>query len=281
MLSRYIVTLFLLVTIVFGAKVQVVESFSTKSVHRVNKRVHHKRYHNKRQKIKKRVSKKSTSSKKVYKRGRVVIIVDDISHRWQLSKLKALPFKVTPSIFPPSKMNMKSHLLARGLKHFMVHLPLESSSKQMNSLYKTLPSSASQKEIDARVAEIRRLFPNAKYINNHTGSRFTSNYLASKRLYRGLMKYGFKFVDSRTSKNTQIPKIAKEFRQKYIKSNLFIDNRININAISKEIRKALAIARRKGFVVMIGHPHPETFRALKKSRNLLKRYEVIYIDELK
>jgi len=281
LLSRYIVTLFLLVTIVFGAQVQVVESFSTKSVHRVKKRVYHKRNHHKQHKINKRVSKKSTSSRKVYKRGKVVIIMDDISHRWQLNKLKALPFKVTPSIFPPSKMNMQSHLLARGLKHFMVHLPLESSSKQMNSMYKTLSSSSSQKEINARIAEIRRLFPNAKYINNHTGSRFTSNYRASKRLFRGLIKYGFIFVDSRTSKNTQIPKIAKEFRQKYIKSNLFIDNRININAISKEIRKALAIARRKGFVVMIGHPHPETFRALKKSRNLLKRYEVIYIDELK
>ena len=281
MLSRYIVTLFLLVTIVFGANIKVVESFATQSVHRVTKRVHHKQYHLKRHKIKRRVSKKSTSSKKVYKRGKVVIIMDDISHRWQLSKLKALPFKVTPSIFPPSKMNMQSHLLARGLKHFMVHLPLESGSKQMNSMYKTLLSSASQKEINQRLAKIRKLFPNAKYINNHTGSRFTSNYLASKRLYKALMKYGFQFVDSRTTKKTVIPKIAKEFKKRYIKSDLFIDNKISENAISKEIRRALAIARRKGYVVMIGHPHPETFRALQKSRNLLKRYDVIYIDELK
>ncbi len=277
MLNRYIVTLFLLVTIVFGAKVEVVESFSIKSVHRVKQRVHHKRKHHKQ--YMKQVQSSQKHSK--YKRGKVVIIIDDISHRWQLRKVKSLPFNVTPSIFPPSKMNMQSHLLARGLKHFMVHLPLESRSKQMNRMYKTLLSIASQKDINARVAEIRRLFPNAKYINNHTGSLFTSNYLASKRLFRAVRKYGFNFVDSRTTEHSQIAKISKEFGVKYIKSDLFIDNRVSVGAIKKEIRKALAIARRKGYVVMIGHPHPETFRALKKSRNLLKRYEVIYIDELK
>ena len=280
MLSRYIVTLFLLVTIVFGTKVEVVESFAVESPHRVQQSNHNKHYHLKRHKEKKKVIQKSLTPKK-RKRAKVIIIIDDISHRWQLNKIMALPFKVTPSIFPPNKMNMKSPLLAKGLKHFMVHLPLESSSKKMNSMYKTLYTSASQKEIDARLAEIRRLFPKAKYINNHTGSRFTSNYCASKRLFRAVRKYGFNFVDSRTTEHSQIGRIAKEFGAKYMKSDLFIDNKMSVVAIEKEIRKALAIARRKGYVVMIGHPHPETFKALRMSRNFLKRYNVIYIDELK
>ena len=281
MLGRYIVTLFLLVTIVYGANIKVVESFEAQSIYSIKKRVYHKRYRNKRHKIKRKVAKKSFYSKKGDKRGKVVIIIDDISNQKQLRKVKALPFKVTPSIFPPNKMNMHSPLLAKGLKHFIVHLPLESRSKQMNSMYKTLLSSASQKEINARVAEIRRLFPNAKYINNHTGSLFTSNYLASKRLFRALKKYDFHFVDSRTTEHSQIGRIAKEFGAKYLKSDLFIDNKMSVGAIEKEIRKALAIARRKGYVVMIGHPHPKTFKALRMSRNFLKRYNVIYIDELK
>jgi len=73
-------------------------------------------------------------------------------------------------------MNMYSYKLAIGLKHFMVHLPLESHSKQMNKIYKLIRVTDSKKKMEKRIEEIRKLFPNAKYINNHTGSKFTANY---------------------------------------------------------------------------------------------------------
>ena len=210
----------------------------------------------------------------------MVIIIDDITHSWQLAELQKLPFKVTPSIFPPNKMNMESNLLAKGLKHFMVHLPLESYSKQMNKMYKTLLASSSKKRIEQRVKEIRKLFPDARYINNHTGSKFTANYIASKRLYKSLMRHDFVFVDSRTSKNTEIPKIAKIFKKRYLKSDLFIDNKLSVVSIRKKITQGLNIAKKRGYIVMIGHPHPQTFKALRLSKRVLQKFKLLYIDEL-
>jgi len=280
LLRRYIVALFFLVTVIISANIEVVESFKNNSTY-LKKRVYKNRVSIVHLKAKPKHHKVKKRKKQINRGVKVVIIIDDIAHKWQLNKVQKLPFKVTPSIFPPNKMNMHNNLLAKGLKHFMVHLPLESSSKQMNRMYQTLFRSASSKEIEQRVIEIRKLFPNAHYLNNHTGSLFTQNYRASKLLYKALLKYGFIFLDSRTTKKTVIPKIAKEFKKKYLKSDLFIDNSVNVNSIINEIHKGLAFARKRGYVVMIGHPHLQTFQALLKSRNVLKHYNLIYIDELK
>jgi len=224
--------------------------------------------------------KKSAKTIKKFKGAKLVIIIDDVSHRYQLNLIKALPFKITPSIFPPSKMNMHTPVLARGLKHFMVHLPLESHSRAMNKMHKTIFTTFTQKQIDNRVKEIRRLFPTAKYINNHTGSKFTSNYVASKRLYKSLTKRGFIFVDSRTSMKTQIPKIAREFNRRYLKNDFFLDNTISTPIIKRQIRKAVNYAKKYGLAVVIGHPHPQTFRALRESKKLIQSVRTLYIDEL-
>ena len=223
---------------------------------------------------------KSTSNEQNKSRAKFVIIIDDISHKYQLNRLKKMPFKVTPSIFPPTKMNMNSQKLALGLKHFMVHLPLESNSKQMNKIYKLLRVNSTKKEIINRVEEIRRLFPNAKYINNHTGSKFTSNYIASKNLYKALMDNSFIFVDSRTSQNSKIAKIAQEFHKKYFKNDLFIDNNISTPQIIKELKKGIALANSRGYAVVIGHPHPQTFKALQELSKQIKKLNTVYIDEL-
>lgn len=222
------------------------------------------------------------SSKEIIskKRAKLTIIIDDISHKYQLNQIRALPFKVTPSIFPPSKMNVNSQKLAIGLKHYMVHLPLQSGSRAMNRFENTLFVSDSSKKIANRVAEIKRLFPTIKFINNHTGSTFSKNYNKSKILYKELMKRGITFVDSRTIQNSKFKKISKEFNRRYYHNSHFIDNRLNVNSILKEIKRGISIARQNGSAIIIGHPHPQTFKALKLAKKYLKQVSVVYIDEL-
>ncbi len=228
----------------------------------------------------KKINNKNDTVKKLKKSpAKLLIIIDDISHRYQLNMIKSLPFKVTPSIFPPTRMNMQSYKLAKGLKHFMVHLPLESYSRQMNKIYKVIHIKDSQKQINRRLKEIRRLFPGAKYINNHTGSKFSENYAACDRLYKALIDNGFIFLDSRTSRKTQFPKIAKKYHKRYLKSDLFIDNTITVKAIEKELKQGVALAKRQGYAVIIGHPHPQTFKALKNLAKLIQSLKTVYIDE--
>ena len=162
----------------------------------------------------------------------------------------------------------------------MIHLPMQSGSAKMNRMQGMLRITDSSRKMKARVQEIRRLFPHGKYINNHTGSVFTSNYSAMKRMYGYLREEGFVFVDSRTSGSTKVKKIAKAFGDRYIVRDVFIDNTQSIPTIRKQLAKAVKIAKRRGYAIAIGHPHKATFKALLGVKKLLKGVTPVYIDEL-
>ena len=211
---------------------------------------------------------------------KLVIIIDDVHSKSQLANIKALGLHITPSIFPPYRLAPNSHKLASNLKHFMIHLPMESKSIQLNKQYKTLKIYHSDRVIEERIAELRVLFPKAKYINNHTGSVFTSNYDSMSSAYGYMKKYKFKFVDSKTSKYTKVKQIAKEHKDRYVARDIFLDNKRDVEQIRVQLKKAVSIAQKRGYAIAIGHPHNETMRALASSKSILNLVDVIYIDEL-
>jgi len=214
------------------------------------------------------------------KKPKLAIIIDDVSTRSQLNAIQATGIKVTPSIFPPSKLSMSSHTLAAGLKYYMIHLPMESGNFQFNAQYKTLTKLLSREQIEARVKELRKLFPTARYVNNHTGSVFTGDYHAMQTLYEALRKEGFVFVDSRTIGSTKVPRIAREFGDAYVARDIFIDNEHNVPYIHKQLRKAVNMAKKKGYAIAIGHPHKMTMKALLSAANIFKEVELVYIDDI-
>ena len=211
---------------------------------------------------------------------KLVIIIDDVHTKNQINAIKALGLKVTPSIFPPYQLAAKSHLLARGVEHYMIHLPMESGSKQFNTQTKTLMTYFTKAQIENRVKELRRLFPSAHYINNHTGSVYTGNYKAMNRLYSALRKEGFLFVDSRTIGSSKVRKITGQFGDAYIARDIFIDNEHNISYIHKQLKKAVGMAKKKGYAIAIGHPHKVTMQALASAKHILKDVELVYIDDI-
>ena len=211
---------------------------------------------------------------------RLVIIIDDVHTFAQLHAIQKLKLHITPSIFPPYKLATRSHLLAKGLKHYMIHLPMESGNTQFNTQSKTLKTTFSKVQIEARLKEIRRLFPTARYINNHTGSVFTANYRAMKTFYRIMKKEGFVFIDSRTTGRSKVKRITHEFGDAYVARDVFIDNVQTIPAIHKQLQKAVKIAKMKGYAIAIGHPHDTTIKALFEAKNILKDVQLVYIDEI-
>jgi len=211
---------------------------------------------------------------------RLAIIIDDVSTTAQMKRILGTGLKLTPSIFPPSELSMTSHKLAIPLEHYMIHLPLESGNTKFNTHYKTLMANSSVDMIEQRVKEIRRLFPKAKYINNHTGSVFTADYRAMYTLYRALDKQGLVFIDSRTIGSSKVRKITSEFKQLYISRDIFIDNEHNIPYIHKKLKEAVAVAKRKGYAIAIGHPHKVTMEALQQARTILDDVEIVYIDDM-
>jgi len=214
------------------------------------------------------------------KKPKLAIVIDDVHTKKQLEMIQRLNMKITPSIFPPYELAKESHLLAKNLKHYMIHLPMESANRKLNTQSKTLMTSFSDEQIADRVMELRKLFPKGRYVNNHTGSVFTSHYTVMKKLYIALRLEGFVFVDSFTQATSKVEKIAHEYGDAYVRRDSFIDNIQTVKYVQKQLKLAVQKAKKNGHAVVIGHPHKVTMQALKHSTSILKEVEVVYIDEM-
>lgn len=223
-------------------------------------------------------SDKNASTAK-HPKPKLCIIIDDMATREQVKALKATGLKLTPSFFPPDSTHPKTPILAREFEFFMVHLPLSAqhyASEELQTLY----ISDTYEYILAEIARIKRSFSGLKFINNHTGSLFTSDTQAMRRLFRALQKHELVFVDSVTTSATKGAFVAKEFNQKPIKRDIFLDNDDKTPAIKDKIKEAVQIAHKNGFAIAIAHPKKNTFKALTQSKDLLQSVELVYLDEL-
>ncbi|WP_276882315.1 divergent polysaccharide deacetylase family protein [Campylobacter cuniculorum] len=210
---------------------------------------------------------------------KLAIIIDDMSNEKQVKNLKALNLKITPSFFPPDKTHKNTAKLALKFDFYMVHLPLAALHYKKVEM-DTLNPNDSEKRISKKIASLKENFKDLKYINNHTGSLFTSNEVAMRKLYKALSEKGFIFVDSKTIEHSKAEKIAKEFGKIYIKRDIFLDNEDNLAAIKKQIQKAVNLANKEGFAIAIGHPKKNTFKALEESKDLLKSVKLVYLSEV-
>lgn len=211
---------------------------------------------------------------------KLAIIIDDISTFYHAKKIRSLGLKITPSIFPISQNYPQTISVAREFKFYMIHLPLEA----INYPYQeknTLKVGDSIEKINKQIAKIRSDFPNAIYINNHTGSKFTSDYNSMKILFNSLKTYKMIFIDSYTTKESKAGILSKEFGNKYLKRDVFIDNNKDEKAIINQIRRAIKIAKISGQAIAIGHPYSQTFKALEAMKNELKsEVELVFVKDL-
>ncbi len=209
----------------------------------------------------------------------LAIIIDDVGTSSQVKAIKSLNMPLTMSFLPPSTARPYSARLASKEKVYMVHLPLEAqnfSAEEPN----TLRVSNSQQEISERIKEIKKQFPEVRHINNHTGSKFTSNELAMNRLIFALNANKINFIDSRTTAETKVPKVMKNFGLHYVSRDVFLDHQNDKAYILKQIKKAVQVAKEHGTAIAIGHPHANTIVALSESRKILKDVELVYINRL-
>ncbi|WP_298020669.1 divergent polysaccharide deacetylase family protein [uncultured Campylobacter sp.] len=211
-------------------------------------------------------------------RAKLAIIIDDVGTDEQAQKLIALPVRVTPSIFPPEYQRKDTSSLARGFEHYAIHLPMEASSAKNNSA--TLRASDNYEKLRGVIAKLRADFPNAKFINNHTGSKFTADERAMQNLLRAMNEHGFLFIDSRTSPATKAKAAMNGLGMRYVHRDVFLDNQNSVAAVRKKLREAVTLAKKQGYAIAIGHPKSSTLRALANSADILGEVDLVYLDEI-
>lgn len=221
-----------------------------------------------------------TPNSSVKGRAKLVLIIDDVATFEHASMIKSLGLKITPSIFPATKTHPDTPSIARSFEFYMIHLPMQAKHFDSPEIG-TLMINESFESMHEKIKKIRKDFPRAKYTNNHTGSRFTSDYDAMDKAYRALIEQGFIFVDSKTIAQTAVARAAKKYNQPYISRDIFLDDDPSASAVRRELVAAVNLAKKRGYAIAIGHPKKNTIAVIKASKNnILKDVEVVYLKDI-
>ncbi|MBN2870817.1 MAG: divergent polysaccharide deacetylase family protein [Campylobacterales bacterium] len=210
---------------------------------------------------------------------KLAIIIDDVSYRRDITMIRSTGLPLIMSFLPPSTRHPKSAELARAEAGYMVHLPLEAVDFNDEEPH-TLRTTSTEEEIAKRISALKELYPDVRYMNNHTGSKFTADEAAMERLVRVLRKEGISFVDSRTTPETKVPAVSEKYGIAYRGRDVFLDHRNGVENVKKQISEAVAKAKRHGSAIAIGHPRPDTIQALIESRELLGEVQLVGIDQI-
>jgi len=210
---------------------------------------------------------------------KLAIVLDDVSFPWQTRLIKEIPYKVTPSFFPPTKGHPETVRLSHEFEFAMIHLPLESKHYSRPEV-DTLNITDGIDVIEKRIKRIKAWFPQIKYYNNHTGGSYTADYDAMDRLIRVMKENGLSFVDSRTIGSSKAPAICKKYGMFLYSRDVFLDNSLEKPLIRAQLRQAVAKAKKNGYAIAIGHPHKNTLDVLKNSTDLLEGIDLVYLKDL-
>lgn len=201
-------------------------------------------------------------------RAALVIVIDDMGQRLDVAEeLAALPFPVTLAVWPHARHATEVARLAheRGLD-VLVHLPMQPQprgKKQPDpgpgALKEGMSADAMRAILDAAFSRL----PTAIGFNNHMGSRFTGSRSACRMLCSQLRGQGLFVLDSMTREHALLADEARQQGLVAARRNVFLDNKRTMPDILAALDDAAELARRQGMAIAIGHPYPETLRALR------------------
>lgn len=213
------------------------------------------------------------------KGGKLVIIIDDVSTERDIRAIQSTGLPLVMSFLPPTAGHKDSALLAQNITGAMIHLPLEAMDYKGEETI-TLRTTDSQATIEEQIHKLKQLYPNARYLNNHTGSKFTADKAAMERLITVLNANGLRFVDSRTIGSSKAKEVEDALHIPYLGRDVFLDHDTGVANIKRQIAQAVMVAHHKGFAIAIGHPHPDTIQALKESKGVLGQVTLVGIDQM-
>jgi hypothetical protein len=107
-------------------------------------------------------------------------------------------------------------------------------------------------------------------VNNHMGSKFMMDEKKLTLVFNKLKKNKLFFVDSRTSADTKAFVTAKKVGLPVAARKIFLDNNRDYNEIYNNV---INVAQKDGDVspvILIGHPYPETIRAISDAMKVLR-----------
>ena len=145
----------------------------------------------------------------------------------------------------------------------LLHVPMEAVDRQADPGPHGLLTGLSRDEIIERLRWGLGRFDGFVGINNHMGSKFTSDERGMEPVMEELRARGLVFLDSRTSPFSAGIRLAISFGVPHAARDVFLDDDQTPPAIANQLVQLEQLARQHGSAIAIGHPHDVTIAALE------------------
>ncbi len=209
----------------------------------------------------------SLIDKRVYLKPKAAmsIIIDDIGNSFDKAlEIWKIDKSITLSVIPHLKDSVEISQYAKEHNlSLMLHIPMEPMVKQGRDYSFYLTTFDSEDDFIRILRDALDAIPFYQGINNHEGSKLTSDIKRMNLFFRNLDKKRIFFIDSRTSNKSVAAKVSVDHNYLTGVRDVFIDNEQSVSYILDNLKKAEQIALKKGYAIAIGHPHKESVEALK------------------
>ncbi len=196
----------------------------------------------------------------------IALIFDDLgidqAHSRQAINLPA-PLTLAFLTYGHHLQEMVTAARQRG-HEILVHFPMAPLDLSVDPGPNALQRELGPQEILRRLDWGLSQFSGYIGINNHMGSRFTADSEGMRLVLSELKRRGLIFVDSVTTSGSKGFSTAAALEMPYAVRDVFLDNTIDPDAIRKQLSRVEETARRQGYAIAIGHPHPETLAVVSE-----------------
>ncbi len=218
------------------------------------------------------------------KKTNVAIIIDDMGYSLEdLKKIISLKKPVTVSILPFSPYAKETAVIAHanGLE-VMLHLPLESINSENNKNSGGYILSGMSKEEIQRTLEENLQIPYIKGVNNHQGSKITTDETLMRIVLERLKEQNLYFIDSLTTSNSIAFRLAQEMGIPSARRYIFLDSTVDEEHIERMMEDLFVKAQQRNNTVVICHPFPETLQVLKEKIHFVEEnnLELVFASQI-
>ena len=209
----------------------------------------------------------------------MVIVIDDMGMNSKTTdKFARIGVPMTFAFLPyADHLELQTRSIARHGHELMVHMPMEPETWDQNPGPNALLRDLEPDELRQRLNWGLNQFEGFSGINNHMGSLFTQSPAHMELVMNSLIDSGLYFLDSRTSPHSVGYEMALKMGVPTMTRDVFLDNDRNVPDIHAQLDKALAMAHKKGWSISIGHPYPQTLKALQSWLPKAKREGVRFV----
>ncbi|OSQ48750.1 hypothetical protein TALK_07375 [Thalassospira alkalitolerans] len=196
----------------------------------------------------------------------IAIIIDDAGlDQPRTARAVKLPGPVTISYLPYARDLQHQVNDARAHGHeIMLHMPMEPSSSTIDPGPHALRTSFDRDAILAEMLWMLDRFDGYVGVNNHMGSKFTSDPERMKVVMEVMKSRGLLFLDSKTSAQSVGYSLARKYDVPALERDVFIDDADDATKIANMLARIEKVATHQGFAIAIGHPRDLTLEALQK-----------------